>query len=353
VAGDIRVEIISDSAFPEWNRFVASSPDGSVYSTPEYLDVLSAAAGGRFRILAAYRNDEIAGGVALYERRSAFGEYVSPRLLLYYNGLVLGRYDTKYPSERTGRQNKVLAGLEEELARMQYGRVTLRSRAGVTDVRPFLSRGWTAEPGYSYVVPLTDLGAQWKRVEQNLRRLVERCADQGVAVSPDDDFDSFYHLHALTLKRRGVASYLPRGAFAIYFKRLRDQKLCALYQARLPDGRTIASQLVLLGSHPMTHTVSAAGDPEFNRIGAAAFLRWKVFEALSTLGYSGNDLTDATLNPVTHFKSQLGADLEMHLVVQSRDTRRYRWGIGAVGQYWRLRERAGNLVRRLRRERRP
>ncbi len=347
VSAEVRTVVLPEAAYPDWNRLVCASPDGSIYSTPEYLDVLCSVAGGRFRVLAAYRGDELGGGVALYERRSPFGSYVAPRLLLYYNGLVLRRYETKYPSERTARQVKVLSALEEALSSAGYGGVSLRSRSTVTDVRPFLSRGWTAQPSYSYVLPLTDLAAQFGRVEQNLRRLIDRCAGQGLVVGEDDDFDAFYGLHAATMTRHEVAAYLPRPAFAEYFARLKRAGLCRLFSARLPDGRAIASQLVLLGAHPISHSVSAANDPAYNRMGAAAFLRWKVFEALAALGFAGNDLTDATLNPVTQFKSQLGGDLETSLVLEAPGTKRYRWGNAATSAYWRGRGAAGDAVRRL------
>ncbi len=347
MATDIRSEVLPESGYAEWNRLVAASPDGSIYSTPEYLDALCRSAGGRFRVMAVFRGGELAGGVALYERQSRFGPYVSPRLLLYYNGLVVRRYETKYPSERTARHLKVLAALEEALSAAGYGRVTLKSRGPVADVRPFLARGWSARPSYSYVVPLGDLEAQWTRVEQNLRRLVDRCQGQGLTVAADDDFDAFYRLHVSTMDRHDTAAYLPRPAFAAYFDALRRQELCRLYLARLADGRVVASQLVLLGPHPVCHTVSAAGDPEFNKMGATAFLRWKVFQALAALGYAGNDLTDAALNPVTHFKSQLGGDLELSLVLESPGTRRYRWGTGALALYRRARSRAGAAARRV------
>jgi len=347
VAAEIHADILPETEFADWNRLVAASPDGSIYSTPEYLDTLCAAAGGRFRILGVRRGEELAGGVALYERDSAFGTFVEPRLLLYYNGLVLRRYDTKYPSERTARQIKVLTALEEALDRARHGSVMLKSRGPVTDVRPFLAKGWDARPSYSYVVPLTDLPAQWGRVEQNLRRLIERCTSQGMTLGEDDDFDAFFRLHAATMDRREVKAYLPKPAFARYFESLRRQGLCRLYHASLADGRLAACQLVLLGAHPVTHTVSAAGEPEFHKIGAAAFLRWKVFEALASLGYAANDLTDAGLNPVTHFKSQLGGDLELSLVLQSPRTRRYRWGTGAAALYWRARGMAGAGLRRM------
>src|SRR5476649_289464 len=91
--------VLTEAEFPEWNDLVARSPEGSIYSTPEYLDVLCGAAGGTFRILATRKGGDLLGGIALYERRSRPGAYVSPRLLLYYNGIVLRPCDTKYPSQ--------------------------------------------------------------------------------------------------------------------------------------------------------------------------------------------------------------------------------------------------------------
>jgi GNAT acetyltransferase-like protein len=293
-----------------WDRFVARSRTGSAYSTAGYLDALCEATGGRYRVLAVERGTEILGGIALYEEPSRLGLRVSPRRLLYYNGVVLRDHDTKYPSERTARDVETLSALEEALAALGLAGLRFKSRSPFTDARVFLTRGWTAELIYTYVVSFADLPSAWGRVEQNLRRLVERCSKQGVAMTIDDDFDSFYRLHEQTHERKGAPLYLPRAAFQRYFERLRSRDLCGLFHARLPDGRSIAAQLVLLGAHPVTHTVCAAADADHLKLGASAFLRWKVFEELSRRGYAANDLTDASLNPVTHFKSQLGGTLE-------------------------------------------
>jgi len=192
----------------------------------------------------------------------------------------------------------------------------LKNRSSFTDARVFLAQGWAVRPGYSYVVPIADLPGAWSRVEQNLRRLVNRCANEGVQLAEDDDFDSFFRLHQATTERKGTPLYLPEAQFRRFFMTLRASGLCRLYHARLPGGQAVASQLVLLGRFPVSHSVGAATDPAWLNAGATPFLRWKVFEALSALGYAANDLTDAALNPVAHFKSQLGGDLEMCLILE-------------------------------------
>ena len=343
----VEVRELLTAEYPAWQRLVAASADGSAYALPEYLDALCGAAGGRFRLLGAFRGEELLGGLALYQRHSRAGAYIGPRLLLYYLSPLVRGSDSRYPSQQTARQVEVLGALADGVGKYGFGHGTLKCRHTVSDVRPFLARGWTARPSYSYEVRIADLPAAWARVEQNLRRLVDRAANQGVQFVEDDDFPSFYQLHRRTLDRKDAAVYLPEPAFRALFERLRSADLCRLYQARLPDGRSIGAQLVLTGAHPVSHTVSAAADPEYLAVGVNPFLRWKSFEALAALGYQANDLTDAALNPVTHFKGQFGGDLVTCMVLESPSTKRWKVVTAVSGFVSGARGLAGRGVRRL------
>lgn len=332
--------------YPEWNAFLEGAIGTSIYSSPDYLDALCQAAGGRFRVIAACRDGQIMGGVSLYERRSLFGAYVAPRLLLYYNGLVLRRFETRYPSEQTGRDIAAQDALATRIGGLGLGSINLRNLSDVTDVRPLLARGWDASPGYSYRVDLSDLAYQWSRVEQNLRRLVQRCTTrEGFTFTDDSDFESLYRLHVLTLRRHGMPPYLPESAFSRYVEQLRSRRLARLFHARAPGGQSIASQLVLLGPGGTSHTVAAGGDPAYLGSGVNAFLRWRSFEALAGDGCVSNDLTDATLNSVTHFKSQLGGQLVLNLVLQSPQKFAYTLGTGTSRKLQQLRHHLGNTAR--------
>ena len=90
----------------------------------------------------------------------------------------------------------------------------------------------------------------------------------------------------------------------------------------------VASQLVLVSGHPLSHTVSAAADPAHLNLGVSAFLRWHAFERLAALGSRMNDLTDAALNPVSKFKAQLGGDLVLCHVLEMPASARAR-AVGA------------------------
>jgi hypothetical protein len=342
---EIIVSTLSEPEYPDWNAFVAASPTGSVYARTEYLDALSAATGGRFRVLAARQGDQLLGGVGLYEESTRFGVLVSPRLLLFYNGPVLRHHESKYPSEQTSRGLKTLIALETEIRAAGYGWVKLKSRPTLADVRPFLVNGWRGYPGYTYVVSITNLEQTRARIEQNLRRLIDRCSRSEFGFTVDHDFDSFFALHTSTMERVEFNTYLPSAAFRRFYETLARQGLAQLFHARLPSGQSVASQLVLLG-HPVTHTVVAGADPAHIKSGVTAFLRWKVFEHLSAAGYQANDLTDASLNPVTHFKSQLGGNLEPLIELHSPLSPTYRWGRRAEALARSARGAIGSMVRR-------
>lgn len=309
MSSELIVRTLVETDHDAWLRLVASAPSGSIYATPDYLSALCEVTDAEYRIVGVFKGKELLGGMPFYETKSPAGTVASLRLLLYYHSPVIREYATQYPSERTSRQLAILQCLLAYFKDQPLAQLRLHIRHSISDVRPFLQAGWTVKPHYSYVVPIADLPATWGKIEQNLRRLVERADLNKIVMTQDDDFDSFYSLHLDTHNRKGAPLYLPQESFVRFYQLLRERNLGQLFQARSADGKVIASQLVLLGSNPVCHIVCAAADSESLSLGSTPFLRWKAFQALSNMGYTGVDLTDAALNDVTRFKSQLGGNL--------------------------------------------
>lgn len=307
-----------------WNAFVADSSFGSAYADTRYLAALCEAAGGSHRIRAVFKGDELVGGIPLYERRSRSGRYVSTRLLLYYNGVVLRDYDSSYPSRNITRHRRILEALEPSLREEGYTRVAFKPRSPFRDARVFAERGWSIRPGYTYVVPIDDLDAAWDRMEGNVKRMIDRARSRSLTVTEDDDFDSFFRLHREIHERKGAPLYLEETAFRRFVSQLLETGLGRLFHARLPGGRSVSTLLVLTGRHPVTHTVCAATEEDHLSVGASGLVRWEAFRRLSEAGSTANDLTDAALNPVTRFKRQLGGNLVLNLVVHRTDSLPFR-----------------------------
>lgn len=222
----IHIAYLDQSEYNSWNKFVTESTFGSIYSTTEYLEILCEATKGNFKILAAKQGDEIIGGVGLYEQNSPQGIYISPRLLLYYNGIVLRDYKTKYPSQQTSRHLAIMGALEEALSETKYNVIRLWNRPNLLDVRVFLARKWTTNLHYTYTVHISDIQALWKKVDQNLRRLITRCEKEEYKIVVNDDFKSFYDLHIKRMNVK-VPQYIYHTIGTKTTMKNYGQKICA------------------------------------------------------------------------------------------------------------------------------
>ena len=339
----LEVSILPEEQYEAWDNFVAGQQrTGSVYSTAQYLDILCRTAGGSFSVAVIRDGDSFVAGLGIYRQRAYGHEVISDRRLLYYNGLVL-RDDLL---SLGGSHSKSLAALDalcSFLSRQQVSGITLHCRDGYQDFRPFLDRGWQVAPSYTIVVPTADSSQLWDRFDRNARRLARRAEDAGCTVEPDNDFDFFYRAHEEIHRRKGAPLYLPRASFQRYVDELVAARLGVIFTARLAGGSPAAAQLVLLGKHPCSHTVCAGSHEAHLSTGATYFLRWRAFVELEARGYAMNDLTDASLGPVTKFKEQLGGTLKMNVVLRSRHRASYRVIRRSLAWYKSIRARGANI----------
>jgi hypothetical protein len=203
---ELTLRPLGEIEYERWDRFVAGIPSGSIYALSTYLEALCSVTGSHFSILGVFNGNEIVGGMPLYLRRAKAGILISSRLLLYYHSPVLREYETQYPSERTSRHLAILRVLEQHLRSLRCLHLLLHFRHPISDLRPFLSAQWQVRPSYSYVVNIADVSLAWGRIEQNLRRLIDRAGKKGLVHTEDSDFDSFFRLHADTHRRKGAPS---------------------------------------------------------------------------------------------------------------------------------------------------
>ncbi len=322
----VNVRTLVEHEYPRWNRLVADAPSGSAYALTDYLAVLSQLRGERFDVIGAFDGDELVGGMPVYFGRCKIGTVATHRSLLAYHGPVIREYASRSPHRRRARQLDCLSALADFLRKVDCVHMVLRCSPALTDIRPFQAAGWSIRPEYSFQVDLTDMAKAWTRLDHNLARLIRRAENAGLSVTDDDDFESLFRQHAdIHARKRNAPIYLPEEKFKDYFRRLKALGLCRLYHARLSDGRSVASQLVLTGPHPVSHTVCAASDAHYLSLGGNPYLRWKVFESLAYLGYQANDLTGAPYpHDVSRFKSQLGGELVINWLVERPKTIRYR-----------------------------
>ncbi|MEA5619325.1 GNAT family N-acetyltransferase [Cronbergia sp. UHCC 0137] len=314
---ELTARFLTESEYEKWTKFVSDSPTGNIYSLPDYLDVLCQITGDSFRVLGVFQGTELVGGIALYETWSPFSlvAVASPRSLLSLHSPILKYYPSQYPSKIRAKYVAILETLINKLLELPYVYLNLSISHLINDLRPFLKVKWQVFPNYSYIINLEDIGKVWQKIEQNLRRLVERGIKNNLKFTHDDDFDSFYKLHSETYQRKGLKLYLSENQYRKYYQLLQEKNLCQLHQVRLSNGQSIGAFLVLTDYNSHSYTVCAGSDDNYLNLGSSPFLRWKSFEKLAELGYQSNDLRGASLSTVNNFKNQLGGELITNWIV--------------------------------------
>ena len=344
-ASSLEVRFLGEEHYAAWDDFVASQArTGSIYSTARYMDILCRTAGGTFSVAVIEDGGGFIAGMGLYRQRVHGHEVITRRMLLHYNGIVFR--DDLLALE--GSPSKRLAALDAFcvfLGQQKTAAVILNCRDGAQDFRAFLDRGWQVKPSYTIVVPTADTSQLWHRFDRNVRRMVRRAEAAGCTVEPDNDFDAFYRAHEEVHRRKGAPLYLPRQAFQRYVDELLAARLGVIFTARLASGAPAAAQLVLLGKHRCSHTVCAGSFEAHLAPGTAYLLRWRTFIALDALGYTMNDLTNATRGRVTSFKEQFGGALAINMALRSPARVSFQLAHRGVQWYEAVRKNAGRHLR--------
>ncbi len=301
-----QVRILAAEEYPLWDALVPTCASGTVYSLVAYLKILCAATAASFKIAGIFENGTLVGGVPLYEVSCG---RIANRLLLYFNGYVL--------QAQGERHEKHLGLLAEFLNQQPYRNILLHCFSTRNDLREFQARGWRVAPTYTYIVPLQGEKPLWERLDKNIRRLVRKAEASGFLFREEVDPAEFFRLHLNIHKKKGAPLYLAKEQFERYLRDITQSKLGKVYGVYSSSGALAAAQVVLAGPCTLTHTICAVSCDEGKQEGATPLLRWKALERLSLQGFAANDLTDAALNAVTKFKSQLGGELKLNFVVQS------------------------------------
>lgn len=294
----LTVAAVDDGTAADWDAFVASTPNASIYHGYAMRRLVHSVFGHQTLYLAAREGAQLAGILPLVRLKSRlFGDFLVSVPYFNYGGVVARSAQVADELLRHAVQCAQLLGVSHiELRHREAGQYTLPAR---TDKVAMLLR-----------LPAT-AEALHKALPSKLRSQIKRPLREGVTCSfgGEELLDSFYTVFAENMRDLGTPVY-PRRFFLELLQTLGDRARIAL--VRLKQSPVAAA--LLITQRDTTEIPWASSLRRVNGIGVNMYLYWSVLEFAVQQGSAVFDFGRSTLDSGTYrFKKQWGAEpLQLH-----------------------------------------
>jgi hypothetical protein len=262
---DVQVLTASDD-LDAWDAFVDTSPQGSVYCRPWWLQ---AVCGDEFGILTLRDGSGIVAGMPFrHVRRWIFRHALMPPLTQVLGVLLAPSKKTSYEG-RLSEETNVLSAVVEAMPRFDI--CHLRCHYNFTNWLPFHWAGFTQTTRYTYVIPdLTDLEKVYSEFAHSKRKNVRK-AEGLVEVHEDLPADALYANHVLTLSKQGQRIAYEQDTLERIVRAADAHESGKSFYALDADANMHAAILVVFDRHSAYYVISSI-DPDFRNSGAATLL---------------------------------------------------------------------------------
>jgi len=195
-----------------WNDFVNNSPQGSIFSTIEYLNSLKII----YKILVVKSTDgSILAGIVL--AKNSINTFSNPTLDKYL-GVQL-RKEENLTHKKISQQYKVLDLLSKILRK--YKSFDYYFHPEFKNWIPFYWNNFAQEIRYTYQIDLSlDIEQIQKKFHGNLRNDIKNSIKMGVNIRQNIEFESFFHIINKTFLRQGSKSPFKKSELISFIENL-------------------------------------------------------------------------------------------------------------------------------------
>jgi hypothetical protein len=252
-----------------YNRFVATSPQGSLYCYSWWLD---AVAPKQSRILSVSHGGEIRAAWPLTYQQHEGQTILAMPPLTQTLGILLAPSSAKY-AERLSQEHRAIEELIRQLPPAMY--VSQHFNDQFTNWLPFHWHQFQQTTRYTYLLSnLQDLDALWDGIRKSARTSIRNASKHGLRVREASDLHEVFRLYALTMNRQGLT--LPYTLAQLE----RIDAACAKHAGRLAlvaedtQGRSHGAVYLV---HDPRRTIYLLGgaDPDLRQSGAQTVLLWE------------------------------------------------------------------------------
>jgi len=298
----------------QYDRFVASSPQGTLFCTTWWLD---AVAPNRYRILVVPKGGSIQAAWPLTYQQSKLGgtNIVNPSLTPWL-GILYAPSCAKL-AKQLSAQKRLTNQLLEQLGSFDY--LNVRFHRSFDYWSPLYWQGFSQTIRYTYVLEdLSDMDAIWAGLQKNIRTDIRKAQKSGICIKHTEDIDAFWKTHILTFSRQGLAAPYDIALIKRIDQACQQQGVRRIFVGQDKQGN-IHAVAYIVWDDKAAYYLMGGGDPSKRSSGATSLVLWEAIRFASTVTKTF-DFEGSMIESVERFFRAFGAKPQPCYVIRKNNS---------------------------------
>lgn len=313
---DYTISEIESSKLNEWDEFVKFSPQGTLFSTSAWKQIIESGTGFKLRFIGVFRNDNLVGGVSFMEKKQLGCLCALQPLCTPYLGIILPERITTKISDAISREHASIKHICRFLEK-HYAQTDLVNEPAFLDARPLLRRKWIVKPRFTYRLAINDPDKNWKEFDGSLRRAIKKAEKSNLEIKETitGDAEGIHSLVDDTLSRKGGKNPVPENLTRMIATNEELTHGRTILEARSSEGKLI-SALVTVSDWRRAYYSIATTDPAYLSTGVNSLLVWRMINILSEKGVTELDFQGANIQSIARYKEHFNPQIVSHFRIQ-------------------------------------
>lgn len=305
----IKFEKIDETFHKEWDNFVESHPNGTLFHTSRWLETIEKTQGVRKLQYGIYHHNELVGVFPLFIKKYWLLKVAASPFLLEdtpYMGPVI---DPLYFDEAMQVFDMTVRKLK-----IHYTRMMLRNFYPCDDLNRL---GYEVICKHTHILALSlSVDELWKGMEGRCRTAIRKAKKSGIKIKHAEKrswIEQYYSMYEKLYKRQNKNLPNTKEFFYLLWDSFFPNNLTILIAEY--EGQSIAGAIIV--KHKDTaYYLDGVSIKDFNRLAPNSLLQWEAIKHAKNEGYKAYDFVGSDLPWLAKFKKSFGGTLVTYLCLE-------------------------------------
>ena len=315
--------ILPSKDYDRWNAFVNTSPQGSIFSTTQFLDAL----GKEYHIGVLEKNGAIQAGIVL--SRNEIRSFSNPMFAKYLGVLLSPENKTTKYVKRISKEKQLIAAIVQELH--QYRSFDYSFHPAFKNWLPFYWKGYRQETKYTYRFnDISDIDHLLSLARTGVRGDLKKAEKNNITIHFDIEPEAFYVVNSKTFERQGGTPPFTLKLLKSLYTSLAPENKMHLIGA-VNDSDMLVAVAGVVNDQNYSYFLLNGIDHTFPNVGANTKLIIETIRYCANLA-PGFDFEGSMIKEIGSFYQGFGAELTPYFTI-CRDNCIVRWKHSLIKAY--------------------